>query len=265
MVPFVCSSPVTFYCLSFPLPQIRRELGECWPHAWTSTVLQEGGPLPWLRMGSCLTLGSELSEETHVLTKQEALLGRGSQLRNPGELLCHMACNLQFYGDEISFWVVFGQSLWLRVLPGGACIAQSRWIPARRTLGDGRTRGVCFWPFLSASGWWWLVSAVFLTRTSCHKITLANGYYGSWPGWVVSVSVLPLTIVPLYIINLYMLTVEKTKQWERSAVYPNTSLVGSVVKWSDLWGVGGRAHHWPARAADFNNLFLSFREIYSIV
>ena len=62
-------------------------------------------------MGSCLTLGSELSEDTYVLTKQEALLGRGSQLRNPGKLRCHMACNVQFYGDEISLWVVFGQSL----------------------------------------------------------------------------------------------------------------------------------------------------------
>ena len=28
--------------------------------------------------GSCLTLGNELSEETHVLTKQEVLLGKGT-------------------------------------------------------------------------------------------------------------------------------------------------------------------------------------------
>ena len=31
------------------------------------------------KVGSCLTLGNELSEETHVLTKQEILLGRGAQ------------------------------------------------------------------------------------------------------------------------------------------------------------------------------------------
>ena len=37
--------------------------------------------------------------------------------------------------------------------------------------------------------------SVFLTRTSCRKTTLANGYYGAWPGWVVSISVLPLTIL----------------------------------------------------------------------
>ena len=33
-------------------------------------------------MGSCLTLGNELSEETHVLTKQETLLGRGAQVES---------------------------------------------------------------------------------------------------------------------------------------------------------------------------------------
>ena len=30
------------------------------------------------RVDSCLTLGNELSKETHVLTKQETLLGRGT-------------------------------------------------------------------------------------------------------------------------------------------------------------------------------------------
>ena len=65
-------------------------------------------------MGSCLTLRNELSEETHVLTKQEILLGKGARAesrreRNPGELLCHVAHSLRFYGDGISFWVVFSQ------------------------------------------------------------------------------------------------------------------------------------------------------------
>ena len=32
-----------------------------------------------------------------------------------------------------------------------------------------------------------------LTRTSCRKTAHANSYYGAWLGWVVSVSVLPLT------------------------------------------------------------------------
>ena len=41
--------------------------------------MQEGGYLPGLRVGSGPTLRNELSKETHVLTKQETLLGRGAQ------------------------------------------------------------------------------------------------------------------------------------------------------------------------------------------
>ena len=39
-------------------------------------VLQEGGPTQGPRVGSCLTLRNELSEETRMPTKQEAILGR---------------------------------------------------------------------------------------------------------------------------------------------------------------------------------------------
>ena len=67
---------------------------------------------------------------------------------------------------------------------------------ARGILGNGRTRGVSFRPFLNSSRWWWLISSIFLTRISCHKTTHANGYYGAWPGWAVSISVLPLTGSP---------------------------------------------------------------------
>ena len=35
-----------------------------------------------LKLGSCLTLRNELSEETHVLTKQEILLGKGSRVES---------------------------------------------------------------------------------------------------------------------------------------------------------------------------------------
>ena len=38
-----------------------------------------------------------------------------------------------------------------------------------------------------------LVPYSFLIRISCHKTTHANSYYGAWPGWAVSISVLPLT------------------------------------------------------------------------
>ena len=35
-------------------------------------------PFQGPKLGSCLTLRNELSEETHVLTKQEMLLGKGT-------------------------------------------------------------------------------------------------------------------------------------------------------------------------------------------
>ena len=41
-------------------------------------MLQERGTLPGSKLGSCLTLRNELSEETHVLTKQDILLGKGT-------------------------------------------------------------------------------------------------------------------------------------------------------------------------------------------
>ena len=104
-----------------------------------------------------------------------------------------MARNLGFYGDGICFRVVFSQSSWLRVLPGGAGLVQPGWTPGRRILGDRRTCGVSSWPFLNSPGWWWLISSVFFTRTSCPKTTHANGNYGAWPGWAVSITVLPLT------------------------------------------------------------------------
>ena len=51
-------------------------------------MLQERGPFLGPKLGSCLTLGNELSKETHVLTKQEILLGKGApaesrRLREP--------------------------------------------------------------------------------------------------------------------------------------------------------------------------------------
>ena len=165
---------------------------------------RKGGPFQGPKLGSCLTLGNELSKDTHVLTKQETLLGKGtwvesSSVREPRRTALPWSSQSQVYGDGISFRVVFGQSFWLRVLPGGVCLVQPRWMLEKRILGGGRTCGVSFWPVLNSSGWWWLISSVFLTRTSCCKATHANGYYGAWSGWMVSVSVLPLTEWSLFI------------------------------------------------------------------
>ena len=77
---------------------------------------------------------------------------------------------------------------------------------SERDSGKGfwETRGVSFPPFLNSSGWWWLISSIVLIRISCHKTTHANGYYGAWPGWAVSISALPLTIrdlIRIYVAN----------------------------------------------------------------
>ena len=39
-------------------------------------------PFQGLKLGSCLTFGNELSEETHMLTKQEILLGKGTHMES---------------------------------------------------------------------------------------------------------------------------------------------------------------------------------------
>ena len=44
--------------------------------------MQEGDPFQGPKVGSCLTLGNELSKETHVLTKQEILLGKGTRVES---------------------------------------------------------------------------------------------------------------------------------------------------------------------------------------
>ena len=49
---------------------------------YSMEVLQERDPFQGPKLGSCLTLGNELSEETHVLTKQEILLGKGTQVES---------------------------------------------------------------------------------------------------------------------------------------------------------------------------------------
>ena len=99
-----------------------------------------------------------------------------------------MAPSLGFYGSGISFHVVFGQSS-----------DSESFLVVHALLSQDGYQQEGFWdvvrhmvsPFdLSGT---LQVSAAFLSRPSCCKITHANGYYGAWPGWAVRVSVLPLT------------------------------------------------------------------------
>ena len=151
-------------------------------------VLQEGGPLPGPRSGLLSnTQKWILRGDTHA-DKARNFIGKGhlggeQEGKGTQEDCSATRLAVGFYGDGIRFQAVFSQSFWLRVLPGGAHLVQPWWMSERRILGGGRTRGVSFWPFPNSSGWWWLVSSVFLTRTSCHKqfmqmVTMVPGQGG---------------------------------------------------------------------------------------
>ena len=67
------------------IPHGSEQLSPC--VTTTEPVLQccrKGNPFQGPKLGSCLTLGNELSEETHVLTKQEILLERAPRWRAVG-------------------------------------------------------------------------------------------------------------------------------------------------------------------------------------
>ena len=98
-----------------------------------------------------------------------------------------MAWTLGFYGDGISFRVVFSQSFWLRVLPGGAHLIQPRWMPEKDS-----GRWLDMWCLLLTFPE--LFQLVISLLVPCSpKTTHANSYDGACPGWAVSVSVIPLT------------------------------------------------------------------------
>ena len=83
-----------------------------------------------------------------MLTKQEILLGRAPGWRAVGKGTqenCSAAW-LTVLGfmvmDLVSRWSLVNH--FNSVFPGGACIAQPRWIPSRGILGSGQTRTVSF-------------------------------------------------------------------------------------------------------------------------
>jgi len=58
--------------------QDARDLAEREDDLTPLKLLQQQDPFQGPKLGSCLTLGNESSKETHVLTKQEILLGKGT-------------------------------------------------------------------------------------------------------------------------------------------------------------------------------------------
>ena len=160
---------------------------------------RKGDPCRAWEWALTLTFRNELSKEIHMLTKQETLLGRGAGRRareegKPGGLLCHHSH--RFYGDGISFWVVCGQSFWLRVLPSGACVAHQDECQREgfwEVLEHVASPFDLSWIVLVGSG---LLVLCFLTGPPVVKLTHSNSYSGAWSRWTVSVSVFPLTLQP---------------------------------------------------------------------
>ena len=78
----ICLSNSPFHCNKFLLQKLKfkfLENGDLISTLGKVVMLQEGAPFQDPKGGSCLTLSNDLCEETHVLTKQETLLGRRAQ------------------------------------------------------------------------------------------------------------------------------------------------------------------------------------------
>ena len=137
---------------------------------------RKGDPFQGPKLGSCLTLGNELSEETHVLTKQEILLGKdGEQLGKEtqenssvtwlGFMVMALVSRLSLanHSDSESFLVVHA------FFSQGGCQREGFW------EGVGQVVSPFDLSWILPVGGGLLVPCSF-SRTSCHKTTHANGY-----------------------------------------------------------------------------------------
>ena len=167
---------------------------------WILKVLQEGVPLPGPQTGPLsntwkwIVQGDNLCWQSKRFYWERAPKQKAEGGGNPGEQLCHMACSPEFMVMGLVSGLSLASHSDSRVLPGGAALF-SQGGCQRGIQGGGWTVDVSFWSFLNCSGWWRLISSLFLSSTSCHKTSHTNSYYGAWPGWVISISVLPLTKV----------------------------------------------------------------------
>ena len=142
-----------------------------------SICCKKGGCIQDLRMGSCLTLRSELLK-TPILAKQETLLARGarvesSKVKEPKRMAATWLPVLGF--------IVMG--LVSKLSPVNHSDAGSFLVLRASLRQDGFQRGrfwedmrtgisYIFLPFLNSSSWWGLVNSTFLTRNSCRKWSL---------------------------------------------------------------------------------------------
>ena len=155
---------------------------------------RKGDPFQGPKGGSGLTFRNELSEETNMLTKQKTLLGRRAQaesrrVRKPTWLKVSgframglvSRLSLANHSDSGSLLVMHA------VLRQDGCQRKGFWEAEQHRAS----------PFdlshtLPVGGG--LLVLCSLPGPPVLKNTCANGYYSAWPGWAVSVSVLPLTV-----------------------------------------------------------------------
>ena len=149
------SDSLTHRWLTFPASQDRAGLFR-WisqPHPYSSLIpenkvgvphqvvlLQEGGPLPGPKTGLLSNTRKWIARGDTSADKARDFTGKGppggeQMVREARRAALPHGSQSQVYGDGISFWVVFSQSFWLRVLPGGARLVQPRGMPERRILG----------------------------------------------------------------------------------------------------------------------------------
>ena len=64
------------------LTEALKYLASRWPATPECYCCRKVDPFQGPKLGSCLTLGNELSEETHALTKQETSLGKGTRVES---------------------------------------------------------------------------------------------------------------------------------------------------------------------------------------
>ena len=67
-----CTSKFVF----FPYTSLQNQ------RSFRFSCCRKEDPFQGPKLGSCLTLGNELPEETHVLIKQEILLGKGPRVES---------------------------------------------------------------------------------------------------------------------------------------------------------------------------------------
>ena len=162
---------------------------QIWTKTWQvrTIVLQEGGPLPGPESGLLSNTWKWIVQGDTRADKARDCIGkgrRGGEKEGKGTQENCSATWLAVSGF-MGMGLVSGLSLANHSDSGSFLVvratSQPRWIPVRRIFWEvGRTCGLVsplsFWPFPYSSGWWWLVSSVFLTRISCPKITHANCY-----------------------------------------------------------------------------------------